>query len=364
MSQETCWCASAMKMIQIGELMIERIQRRLTRTLRTLLTGHPGPAGTRQIPPITPEEVAEAREFFPLDKFFIFGHARSGTTLLTRLVRAHADVHCNYQAHFFTRPPLLSGMAADQKFEAWLARRSNRWNRGRDLTPVALRAMADFIMEREARQVGAKVVGDKSPNVLTHSTAVSEMYTFYPDAKLIYIIRDGRDTLISHRFQNFIDGAQFLPKEDLRIRDDFARDPEPFFSGQRSVFTEKAFTRMAEGWAINVIGTDGRGRELYGEQYHSLKYEDLLAKSFDTISAVWRFLGVDPAGFEAAVEAEMTSNPDADWQRQKAGDLVAALEKGKRGSWRQLFTERDKHMFKEIAGQVLIDWGYEQNFDW
>ena len=46
---------------------------------------------------ITPEEVAQAREFFPLDKFFIYGHARSGTTLLTRLIRLHPEVHCNYQ---------------------------------------------------------------------------------------------------------------------------------------------------------------------------------------------------------------------------------------------------------------------------
>ena len=52
-------------------------------------------------------EVAEARTFFPLEKFFIFGHARSGTTMLTRLIRLHPEVHCNYQAHFFTRPPLL-----------------------------------------------------------------------------------------------------------------------------------------------------------------------------------------------------------------------------------------------------------------
>ena len=99
---------------------------RISRALRLLLTGRDQPAGQREIPPISPEEVAEARRFFPMTKFFIFGHARSGTTLLARLVRLHPDVHCNYQAHFFTRPPLLSGMLADQRFEDWLARRSNR----------------------------------------------------------------------------------------------------------------------------------------------------------------------------------------------------------------------------------------------
>ncbi len=345
-------------------MLIERIQRRLRRTWQTLLTGHPGTVGLREIPAITPEEVAEAKEFFPLEKFFIFGHARSGTTLLTRLVRLHTEVHCNYQAHFFTRPPLLSGMVAEQKYADWLGRRSNRWNRGRDLTPVALRAVADFIMEREARQVGKTVVGDKSPNVLTNGQAVDEMHKIYPDARLIYIIRDGRDTLVSHRFQNFIDGPQFLPKADLQLRDAFANDPEPFFSGQRSVFTEAALRRMATGWVKNVVETDRQGRELYGERYLAIKYEDLLKQPFESIAGVWQFLDVDPAGHQDVVAAEMGSNPDADWQREKAGDLVATLEKGKRGSWRDLFTARDIAIFKEIAGQTLVDWNYETGLDW
>ncbi|KAA3646634.1 MAG: sulfotransferase [Chloroflexi bacterium] len=344
--------------------MLTRIQRRLTRTLRTLFTGHAEPLTLRAIPSISKEEVAEAREFFPLDKFFIFGHARSGTTLLARLVRVHPEVHCNWQAHFFTRPPLLAGLAQDERIEAWLARRSNRWNRGRDLTPVALRAMADYILERDARREGAKVVGDKSPNVLTNGEAVKHMHSIYPDSKLIYIVRDGRDTLISHRFQNFIDGPQFLPPEDLRIRDDFARNPDPYFTGQKSLFTSKAFERMASGWVKNIEETDGKGKELYGEQYLSLRYEDLLNDPFDEISKVWAFLAVDPQGQQEAVSAEMSSNPDAAWQKEKAGELVANLEKGKRGSWRDLFTVQDKQRFKATAGQTLIDWGYEQDMEW
>ena len=344
--------------------MLNRIFRRLKRTWHTLLKGQPLPGGIRTIPPITAEEVAEAKQFFPLEKFFIFGHARSGTTLLARLVRLHKEVHCNYQAHFFTRPPLLSGMAADVKFEAWLARRSNRWNRGRDLTPVALRAMADYILEREARRVGKTVVGDKSPNVLSNGQAVEEMHRIYPDAKLIYIIRDGRDTLISHRFQNFIDGPQFLPKADLRIRDDFARNPEPYFQGEKSLFTPRAIQRLVSGWVQNVTETDAQGKKLYGENYYSLKYEDLIEKPYETIASVWRFLGVDPAEHQEIVAQEMTRNPDADWQKEKANKLVAALEKGKRGSWRQLLTAQDIDIFKQIAGQTLIDWGYEQDMEW
>ncbi len=341
------------------------MSNRLQRALRVLLTGEAEKSGAqREIPPIHAEDLAEIKQFFPMPKFFIFGHARSGTTLLARLIRVHPDVHCNWQAHFFTRPPLLSGMLADKKYEAWLARPSNRWNRGRDLSPVALRAMSDYILERDAVREGKTVVGDKSPNVLLGGDAVREMHRIYPDGLLINIVRDGRDTLTSHRFQNFIDGAQFLGKADLRLRDEFAKDSEPFLSGQRSVFTPQALKSMAKSWADNVVETDRLGRSLFGDQYFSLRYEDLLARPFEMLSKAWTFLGVNPETLEAKVDAELKQNPDADWQAKKAPELASALEKGKRGSWKQLFTERDKSLFKETAGEVLVSWGYEQNQDW
>jgi hypothetical protein len=345
--------------------MLKRIGRRISITLQAFSKGRTAFSELRQIPQITPEEVAEAKEFFPMGKFFIFGHARSGTTLLTRLVRLHPEVHCNYQAHFFTSPPMLSGMVVEKRFEDWLARPSNRWNRGRDLTPVALRAMCDFILERDARREGKTIVGDKSPNVLVKEKAVRELFTIYPDARLIFIVRDGRDTLISHRFQRFIDGSpEYLSRKDRQIMKAFARDSKPFFSGGRSIFTENAIRRMAQSWARNVSETHMLACELYGEKYHALHFEDILRKPYETISKVWRFLGVDSTGLGELIAAEIGSNPDAEWQQYKAGDLVVDLEKGKHGSWRNLFTQRDKKIFKEIAGETLIAWGYEKDLDW
>lgn len=314
-----------------------------------------------EIPAISPEEVAEAKFFFPLEKFFIFGHARSGTTLLTRLVRLHPQVHCNYQAHFFTRPPLLQSLVADPEVESWLARRSNRWNRGRDLSPVVLRAVADFILERDARPAGKTVTGDKSPSSLLDGEAVRLMHKVYPDGRLVYIVRDGRDTALSHRFQAFIDSPQHLSREDLQIREDFTRDPAPFLAGQRSVFTEKGLRRAIEGWVRNVAETDAVGKELFGAQYHCLRYEDLLARPWEEMSRLWAFLGA-PVGpeLEAALAAELQQNPDADWQKQKAGEIAGALQKGKHGSWREMFTPRDQALFDELGSETLRTWGYLQ----
>ncbi|HJW89573.1 MAG TPA: sulfotransferase [Anaerolineales bacterium] len=342
------------------------LKKRLALAAQVLRNGQLDEPRRREIPSITAEQIAEVREFFPLPKFFIFGHARSGTTLLTRLVRLHREVHCNYQAHFFTRLPLLQSLVADPEVGEWLARRSNRWNRGQDLSPLVMRVTADFILEREARQLGKRIVGDKSPNSLLEEAAVSLMHQVYPDASLIFIVRDGRDMAVSHRFQNFIDAAQHLPAEDLRLREAFTQDPQPFLSGQRSIFTRAALLREASGWARNVTRTDQEARRLYGEKYLHLRYEDLLERPLAELQRLWNFLGADAEapGMEQAVAAELASNPDADWQKHKAAGLIEPLEKGKRGSWRSLFNVEDRRVFKQQAGEALIAWDYEPGLDW
>ena len=341
---------------------LNKVTRRLALAARVLRYGNiPGQGQTRaEIPAITPEEVAEARAFFPLDKFFIFGHARSGTTLLTRLVRLHPEVHCNYQAHFFTRPPTLQALVASEDVQAWLRRRSNRWNRGEDLTPVVLRAAADFILERDARHEGARIVGDKSPNSLLDGEAVRLMHKVYPDGRLVYIVRDGRDTALSHRFQAFIDFPEHLTKEDLDIRTDFTRDAEPYLRGKRSVFTEKGIRRAAESWVRNVTETDEMGKALFGDLYFSLRYEDLMEHPWEEMRRLWAFLGAEPdaAGLQAALTAELGKNPDADWQKQKAGEIAQPLQKAKRGSWQEMFTPQDQEIYQQIAGETLKGWGY------
>jgi hypothetical protein len=340
------------------------LKHRLSLAYRALKGETPrGPVSSkrRDIPAITPEEVAEARRFFPLDKFFIYGHARSGTTMLARTIRLHPEVHCNYQAHFFTRSPLLESLVASDEIGDWLKRGSNRWNHGRDLSPLLLRVSADFILEREARDLGKRIVGDKSPNSLNDGQSVRLMHKVYPDGYLIYIARDGRDTVLSHRFQAFIEFPERTSAEDQRIRADFAANPEPYLTGQKSVFTTEAIRRAAEGWVRNMTETDSLGKELFGERYLSLRYEDLLQQPWEQMNRVWDFLGAVPAGDDvrSALQAEMAQNPDADWQKEKAKDIAGALNKGKHGSWRQMFTARDREIFQQVAGATLAAWGYE-----
>lgn len=339
---------------------------RIKSAARILLKGKSQKKNRNPIPLITKEEIAEIKQFFPREKFFILGHARSGTTLLMRLLRLHSEVHCNYQAHFFTRRPLLKSLVDSSEIEEWLTRKSNRWNQNKDLSALVLRATADFILERGAIKENKNIVGDKSPSSNIHAQAVRDMHTIYPDAKLIYIIRDGRDVLISERFRNFVEESKFLTQEDQRIISNLKTDSATFESGSKSIFTEAFIRNIAKRWADDVNEIDSEAKKLYKKNYLAIRYEDLLASPFDEMSKLWKFLGTKKIDKSLAkkINAEMKSNPDGQWQSERNEGIASFLPKGQAGNWNHLFTEKDKSLFKKIAGDVLVKWKYEESVDW
>ena len=338
---------------------------RIKKSAQIMLRGETRANKRTSIPAITTEEVVEMRQFFAREKFFIFGHARSGTTLLARLAGLHPEVHCNWQAHFFTREPFLKSLVNNPEAAEWLTRRSNRWNNGGDLSPVVLRAAADFILEREAARAGKRIVGDKSPSSLIHGQAVRDMAAIYPDASLVYIVRDGRDVLISERFRNFVEDSKFLTNQDKRIIAELKTDQTPFTDGRSSIFTDAFIRRAASIWVANLTETQEEGRKLYGERYFALRYEDLLAAPFDEMQKLWEFLGaeVNP-DLKTAVIQELASNPDEEWQAKRNDSIASFLPKGKAGNWHNMLTTHDKQIFREVAGETLIKWGYEKDANW
>lgn len=53
-------------------------------------------------------------------------------------------------------------------------------------------------------------------------------------------------------------------------------------------------------------------------------------------------------------------------QGRKRGeeDSTSGCRKGIAGDWRNVFTDRDRAIFKEHAGGLLIELGYERNENW
>ena len=340
--------------------LIERIKS----AVRILLRGENQTGARAEIPPMTAEQVAEIKDFFLMEKFFIVGHARSGTTLLARLIRLHPEVHCNWQAHFFTRKPLLKSLVNNAEMEEWLTRKSNRWNGGEDLSPLVMRAAADYIMESDAKRAGIEkhIVGDKSPNSLNDGESVRLMHAVYPDAYLINIVRDGRDTLISQRFRNFVEESKYMSAEDKQIAKDLRADQTPFTAGKRSIFTEKWLRGNTEGWGKNLTETADEGTRLFGKKYYEFRYEDLLANPFEEMKKVWALFGIEVENnLDDAIKDEISSNPDKTWQKKRNESIADFLPKGKAGNWQNIFTARDIEIFNEVAGEMLAKWKYEKD---
>ena len=157
-----------------------------------------------------------------------------------------------------------------------------------------------------------------------------------------------------------------MTSEDRRIIADLQVDPAPFTDGRRSIFTEAFIRRVAQGWVKNLQETEDEGRRLLGKNYFGMRYEDLLIQPFDEMSRLWKFLGVKKVNksLEKAIRAEMTSNPDEEWQAERNGGIASFLPKGQAGNWSRLFTEKDKNIFKGVAGEMLVKWKYEKDMNW
>jgi hypothetical protein len=192
------------------------------------------------------------------------------------------------------------------------------------------------------------------------------MYSLYPDAKVVNIVRDGRDVLISERFRNFVEESKFLTAEDHHIVEDLRKDQTPFTDGTRSIFTETFIRNIASRWVSDLTESDAEAQRLYSNQYHSLRFEDLLENPFEEMSKLWKFLNVKEINdtLEEAIKAEMSSNPDEEWQAERNEEIASFLLKGQAGNWQRLFTERDKFVFKKVSGDMLVKWGYERDLSW
>jgi hypothetical protein len=192
------------------------------------------------------------------------------------------------------------------------------------------------------------------------------MHSIYPDAKLVYIVRDGRDVLVSERFRNFVEESKFLSAEDKQIIEELRKDQSQFTDGTRSIFTETFLRRVASGWVQNLKETEDEAGRLLGENYFGMRYEDLLSTPFEEMMKLWEFLGVQQIdrSLDEEIKAEMASNPDEEWQARRNEGIASFLPKGQAGNWQRLFTPRDKSIFKEVAGEMLVKWNYEQNLDW
>jgi hypothetical protein len=292
--------------------------------------------------------------------FFVVGNQKSGTTWLMRMLDAHPEVLCKGEGRFFggswrqkslkqrdTMRPASSLYFAylDAEYlRLWVER--SVWSRNDsadehldNLTRMAI----DYFLGGELLKSGKRVVGDKSP-LLTPET-IREISAIYPEAKVIHIIRDGRDVAVSAAYHSRNFGR--------------ARKRSGPNETESSVFPEGQLEKLAAEWASRVGKTVEDGPRLLGNNYTEVRYEDLLHKPEAEVQRLLAFLAVD-----SDREAVTRCLDAASFERLSKGrrrgeeDPASFFRKGVAGDWKHVFTQREREVFDQEAGELLARLGY------
>jgi len=290
--------------------------------------------------------------------FFLCGCWRSGTHWVARILNLHPDVHIVGEFHFDHFLRGLGSFTANSR-----GRGVGGWYQGNKpyLTTIASESVQTLarrcIYEATRSKPGAMWIGDHTPRRLQE---------LLPGAPNVLVIRDGRDVMVSQAFHS------------LRVRDvgffrpafrpfagkylaEFKSDPESFKGTTRGFLGEDKWVRLqSRDWA-RFVRDDLAARESLlakGTPVLTVRYEDLHRDYEPQRRRLYEFFELDPS-LAAAASQENGTLPGF-----RKETVTSDNRKGIVGDWANYFDDRIKSIYKEEAGQTLIDLGYEKDLDW
>ena len=241
---------------------------------------------------------------------FAFGARRSGTWWLQRILSAHPEVAAvpseTYLFELGIRP-LLERFHHGAKSSQTVA----EMYADRDVVLDAARDFCDRVLTPYL-EPGARYLSERSPG---HAKSVDVIAAVYPDARLINIVRDGRDV----------------------ARSLVARDWGP-----------DSVAEAAREWRDSIL--DARSHAPEGK-YLEVGYESLLDDLEGGVRRIydWLELPYDDAVIEATLAvARKPANEDPKDPRIQSG------------KWRDHFSDADVAAFEAEAGELMEELGYER----
>jgi sulfotransferase family protein len=263
---------------------------------------------------------------------FVIGYARSGTSLLCRLLRRYLKVSFGTESQFIIRylhelsrygdlhqDDNVRRLIADIATERFFVRSRKNWGFAFDCDKafLALEARtyssvldAIFGQLAEHNQMGRW--GDKTPQYNNHLELLRNLFR---DAQFIHVVRDGRDVALSIR--------------------------------QTSFGPTNACATGVE-WTCALRQIERFSRELPANQFFEVFYEDLITRPAEGMAALAEYLGIDDSdGLLGA------------YVREHIGGEVRSDNHGK---WRHELQPRDVERFEAVAGTMLAHLGYELAF--
>ncbi len=279
---------------------------------------------------------------------FVVGSPRSGTTMLERMLDAHGKLAMAHETHWITKhdkpgrdltaegcvhTATIDALYADKRFVRMAPERSivERWVNERVL-PYSEFVRRIYDAYRLARN--ADFVGDKSTG--GHLRNLRRLHQVCQQAKIVHLIRDGRDVCLS----------MLGWKKNTRA------------AARSALWQVNPVATTALWWQWQVRKAIDQGRSLGDEVYREVRYESLVADPAGQCSELCGFLGLEYD------EAMITYYAGRSQHAQGSSANAAWLPptQGLR-DWKTQMREDDIEMFEAIAGSLLDTLGYQRRYE-
>ena len=220
--------------------------------------------------------------------FFIFGTPRSGTTLLAQCLQAHRDIVVPHETDFIIPMAFVFDRIADaavgRELIAAVITQSSCFkdSLGEYLSAQRIRELifsCDYtaasilqsIYGELANVTGTKLAGDKSPNDLLFLRMLIKVKGIAPDTKIIHIVRDIRDVMVSLEEQQWgLDFPLYFPRfwadSNLYLRSLYGNNPSQYLFLRYEDFVQVPETACAE--ICSFLGVDYQATMLDSRHFH------------------------------------------------------------------------------------------------
>jgi adenylylsulfate kinase len=170
--------------------------------------------------------------------------------------------------------------------------------------------------------------------------------TSYLD-KFIVMYRDLRDMAVSRYFHVLNEESH----RHYQLYDQMSQEDGILHSIN---ITRQAFVSWVKDWHEVALA--------HPDAIIEVRYEELHADVRGTMNRILRFfdIPVDDGLLEQMAATQLKTPVDLK-ESLSRGDT---RRKGIVGDWRNLFTQKHKDYFKEVAGNLLIELGYEKDLNW
>jgi hypothetical protein len=257
-----------------------------------------------------------AHDFNPI---FLLSAPRSGSAWLRDMLGEHPEIATGPETYAF------------EALGWFLATVEGRSDRGQGLLGAGYidrRGLGRACAELYRTAVGSRLAGrayfvEKTP---LNTDFIEAIDLAFPAAKLLHLVRDGRDVICSMMAAN---------RERGMILPDTVRG---------GALRWKRIERVTRF-----------GRQ-HPERYCEVRYEALLADPRPELQRIFAFLAVALPGAVLEHMCAAAATPRHPSRASAAHGYI--------GKWRRTFSAEDVRVFKETAGRLLIDLGYEGDGDW